>query len=102
MTLLANLLVIGLAHCGEPGLAWLRSLPDDYLTKKQTVSYAGLFDDVGADAWYASSVDYVKYGRLMYGTGHDAQMTPCSRRCSYANLRVIMSAPFTDGRQLSV
>ena len=80
MTLLANLLVIGLAHCGEPGLAWLRSLPDDYMTKKQTVSYAGLFDDVGADAWYASSVDYVKYGRLMYGTGNnlfqpDAQMT---------------------------
>lgn len=80
MTLLANLLVIGLAHCGEPGLAWLRSLPDDYMTSKQTVSYAGLFDDVAADAWYAGSVDYVKYGRLMFGTGGNrfepnAQMT---------------------------
>ncbi|MFR6425776.1 MAG: S-layer homology domain-containing protein [Oscillospiraceae bacterium] len=44
------------------------------------MSYAGLFDDVAASAWYAPSVDYVKYGRLMYGTGNnlfqpDAQMT---------------------------
>ena len=106
MTLLANLLVIGLAHCGEPGLAWLRSLPDDYMTKKQTVSYAGLFDDVGADAWYASSVDYVKYGRLMYGTGNnlfqpDAQMT----RAMFAQVLYALegspsvrglSCPFTD------
>lgn len=80
MTLLANLVVIMSAHFGESCLAWMRSLPDDYMTSKQTVSYAGLFDDVGADAWYASSVDYVKYGRLMYGTGNnlfqpDAQMT---------------------------
>ena len=106
MTLLANLLVIGLAHCGEPGLAWLRSLPDDYMTKKQTVSYAGLFDDVGADAWYAPSVDYVKYGRLMYGTGNnlfqpDAQMT----RAMFAQVLYALegspsvrglSCPFTD------
>ncbi len=80
MTLLANLVVIMSAHLGETCLAWMRSLPDDYMAGKQTVSYAGLFDDVGADAWYASSVDYVKYGRLMYGTGSnrfqpDAQMT---------------------------
>lgn len=106
MTLLANLLVIGLAHCGEPGLAWLRSLPDDYMTKKQTVSYAGLFDDVGADAWYAPAVDYVKYGRLMYGTGNnlfqpDAQMT----RAMFAQVLYALegspsvrglSCPFTD------
>ena len=98
--------MIGLAHCGEPGLAWLRSLPDDYMTKKQTVSYAGLFDDVGADAWYASSVDYVKYGRLMYGTGNslfqpDAQMT----RAMFAQVLYALegspsvrglSCPFTD------
>ena len=106
MTLLANLLVIGLAHCGEPGLAWLRSLPDDYMAKKQTVSYAGLFDDVGADTWYASSVDYVKNGRLMYGTGNnlfqpDAQMT----RAMFAQVLYALegspsvrglSCPFTD------
>ncbi|MDY4962637.1 MAG: S-layer homology domain-containing protein, partial [Oscillospiraceae bacterium] len=106
MTLLANLLVIGLAHCGEPGLAWLRSLPDDYMTKKQTVSYAGLFDDVAAEAWYAPAVDYVKYGRLMYGTGNnlfqpDAQMT----RAMFAQVLYALegspsvkglSCPFTD------
>lgn len=76
------------------------------MTKKQTVSYAGLFDDVGADAWYASSVDYVKYGRLMYGTGNnlfqpDAQMT----RAMFAQVLYALegspsvrglSCPFTD------
>lgn len=80
MTLLANLVVIMSAHFGESCLAWMRSLPDDYMTSKQTVSYVGLFDDVAAEAWYAPAVDYVKYGRLMYGTGSnlfqpDAQMT---------------------------
>ena len=50
------------------------------MANKQTVRYTGLFDDVSADAWYAPSVDYVKYGRLMYGTGSnrfqpDMQMT---------------------------
>ena len=106
MTLLANLVVIMSAHFGESCLAWLRSLPDDYMTSKQTVSYAGLFDDVGADAWYASSVDYVKYGRLMYGTGNnlfqpDAQMT----RAMFAQVLYALegspsvcglSCPFTD------
>ena len=76
------------------------------MAKKQTVSYAGLFDDVGADAWYASSVDYVKYGRLMYGTGNnlfqpDAQMT----RAMFAQVLYALegspsvrglSCPFTD------
>ena len=80
MTLLANLLVIMSAHFGESCLAWMRCLSDTYMTNKQRVSYAGLFDDVAASAWYAPSVDYVKYGRLMYGTGNnlfqpDAQMT---------------------------
>lgn len=80
MTLLANLLAIMSAHLCETCLAWMRSLPEDYMTGKQTVRYTGLFDDVSADAWYAPSVDYVKYGRLMYGTGSnrfqpDAQMT---------------------------
>lgn len=106
MTLLANLVVIMSAHFGESCLAWMRSLPDDYITSKQTVSYAGLFDDVGADAWYASSVDYVKYGRLMYGTGNnlfqpDAQMT----RAMFAQVLYALegspsvrglSCPFTD------
>ena len=106
MTLLANLVVIMSAHFGESCLAWMRSLPDDYMTSKQTVSYAGLFDDVGADAWYASSVDYVKYGRLMYGTGNnlfqpDAQMT----RAMFAQVLYTLegspsvrglSCPFTD------
>ena len=106
MTLLANLVVIMSAHFGESCLAWMRSLPDDYMTSKQTVSYAGLFDDVGADAWYASSVDYVKYGRLMYGTGNnlfqpDAQMT----RAMFAQVLYALegspsvrglSCPFTD------
>ena len=80
MTLLANLLVIMSAHFGESCLAWMRCLSDTYMTNKQRVSYAGLFDDVAASAWYAPGVDYVKYGRLMYGTGNnlfqpDAQMT---------------------------
>ena len=106
MTLLANLVVIMSAHFGESCLAWMRSLPDDYMTSKQTVSYAGLFDDVGADAWYASSVDYVKYGRLVYGTGNnlfqpDAQMT----RAMFAQVLYALegspsvrglSCPFTD------
>ena len=106
MTLLANLVVIMSAHFGETCLAWLRSLPDDYMTNKQTVSYVGLFDDVAAEAWYAPAVDYVKYGRLMYGTGNnrfqpDAQMT----RAMFAQVLYELegspsvaglSCPFTD------
>ena len=106
MTLLANLVVIMSAHFGESCLAWMRSLPDDYMTSKQTVSYVGLFDDVAAEAWYAPAVDYVKYGRLMYGTGNnrfqpDAQMT----RAMFAQVLYALegapsvkglSCPFTD------
>lgn len=106
MTLLANLLVIGLAHCGEPGLAWLRSLPDDYMTSKQTVSYTGLFDDVAADAWYAPAVDYVKYGRIMNGMGSNRfQPNTTMTRAMFAKVLYALegapsvrglSCPFTD------
>lgn len=106
MTLLANLLVIGLAHCGEPGLAWLRSLPDDYMTSKQTVSYTGLFDDVAADAWYAPAVDYVKYGRIMNGMGSNRfQPNTTMTRAMFAQVLYALegapsvrglSCPFTD------
>ena len=106
MTLLANLIVIMSAHFGESCLAWMRSLPDDYMTSKQTVSYAGLFDDVAAEAWYAPAVDYVKYGRLMYGTGSnlfqpDAQMTRAMLAQVLYELEGApsvkgLSCPFTD------
>lgn len=106
MTLLANLVVIMSAHFGESCLAWMRSLPDDYMTSKQTVSYVGLFDDVAADAWYAPAVDYVKYGRLMYGTGNnlfqpDAQMTRAMLAQVLYELEGApsvkgLSCPFTD------
>ena len=106
MTLLANLIVIMSAHFGESCLAWMRSLPDDYMTSKQTVSYVGLFDDVAADAWYAPAVDYVKYGRLMYGTGNnlfqpDAQMTRAMLAQVLYELEGApsvkgLSCPFTD------
>lgn len=106
MTLLANLVVIMSAHFGESCLAWMRSLPDDYMTSKQTVSYVGLFDDVAAEAWYAPAVDYVKYGRLMYGTGSnlfqpDAQMTRAMLAQVLYELEGApsvkgLSCPFTD------
>lgn len=106
MTLLANLIVIMSAHFGESCLAWMRSLPDDYMTSKQTVSYVGLFDDVAAEAWYAPAVDYVKYGRLMYGTGSnlfqpDAQMTRAMLAQVLYELEGApsvkgLSCPFTD------
>ena len=106
MTLLANLVVIMSAHFGETCLAWMRSLPDDYMTSKQTVSYVGLFDDVAAEAWYAPAVDYVKYGRLMYGTGNnlfqpDAQMTRAMLAQVLYELEGApsvkgLSCPFTD------
>ena len=106
MTLLANLVVIMSAHFGESCLAWMRSLPDDYMTSKQTVSYVGLFDDVAAEAWYAPAVDYVKYGRLMYGTGSnlfqpDAQMTRAMLTQVLYELEGApsvkgLSCPFTD------
>ena len=106
MTLLANLVVIMSAHFGESCLAWMRSLPDDYMTSKQTVSYVGLFDDVAAEAWYAPAVDYVKYGRLMYGTGNnlfqpDAQMTRAMLAQVLYELEGApsvkgLSCPFTD------
>ncbi len=106
MTLLANLVVIMSAHFGESCLAWMRSLPDDYMTNKQTVSYVGLFDDVAAEAWYAPAVDYVKYGRLMYGTGSnlfqpDAQMTRAMLAQVLYELEGApsvkgLSCPFTD------
>lgn len=106
MTLLANLIVIMSAHFGESCLAWMRSLPDDYMTNKQTVSYVGLFDDVAAEAWYAPAVDYVKYGRLMYGTGNnlfqpDAQMTRAMLAQVLYELEGApsvkgLSCPFTD------
>ena len=106
MTLLANLIVIMSAHFGESCLAWMRSLPADYMTSKQTVSYVGLFDDVAAEAWYAPAVDYVKYGRLMYGTGNnlfqpDAQMTRAMLAQVLYELEGApsvkgLSCPFTD------
>ena len=106
MTLLANLVVIMSAHFGESCLAWMRSLPDDYMTSKQTVSYVGLIDDVAAEAWYAPAVDYVKYGRLMYGTGNnlfqpDAQMTRAMLAQVLYELEGApsvkgLSCPFTD------
>lgn len=106
MTLLANLIVIMSAHFGESCLAWMRSLPDDYMTNKQTVSYVGLFDDVAAEAWYAPAVDYVKYGRLMYGTGNnlfqpDTQMTRAMLAQVLYELEGApsvkgLSCPFTD------
>lgn len=106
MTLLANLVVIMSAHFGESCLAWMRSLPDDYMTSKQTVNYVGLFDDVAAEAWYAPAVDYVKYGRLMYGTGNnlfqpDAQMTRAMLAQVLYELEGApsvkgLSCPFTD------
>ena len=106
MTLLANLIVIMSAHFGESCLAWMRSLPADYMTSKQTVSYVGLFDDVAAEAWYAPAVDYVKYGRLMYGTGSnlfqpDAQMTRAMLAQVLYELEGApsvkgLSCPFTD------
>ena len=76
------------------------------MTSKQTVSYVGLFDDVAAEAWYAPAVDYVKYGRLMYGTGSnlfqpDAQMTRAMLAQVLYELEGApsvkgLSCPFTD------
>ncbi len=106
MTLLANLVVIMSAHLCETCLAWMRSLPDDYMTGKQTVSYTGLFDDVGADAWYAPAVDYVKYGRIMNGVGSN-RFQPDTKitRAMFAQVLYALagspsvrglSCPFTD------
>lgn len=72
VTLLANVLTILSAHFSEVGIAWLRSLPDDYFTNQSHgsggASYVEPFTDVALNAWYASVVKNVYEKGIMAGT----------------------------------
>lgn len=67
-TLLANTSAIISAHYVETCLAWMHTLPDDYMTSKaQPLCYDGVFDDVSGDSWYAEAAVYNQLGGIMIG-----------------------------------
>ncbi len=67
-TLLANTSAIISAHYVETCLAWMHTLPDDYMTSKaQPLCYDGVFDDVSGSSWYAGAAVYNQLGGIMIG-----------------------------------
>lgn len=72
VTLLANVLTVLNAHYSEVGIAWMRSLPDDYLSNQQkgapAADYVEPFVDVAKSAWCADAVKNVYEKGIMVGT----------------------------------
>ena len=72
VTLLVNVLTILSAHYSELGIAWLRALPDDYLSSQQkdapAADFVAPFVDVAKSAWYADVVKNVYEKGIMAGT----------------------------------
>lgn len=68
LTLAANISPIISAHYAETCLAWMHTLPDDYMSSKAVQpELDGLFADVAGDAWYAEAAAYNYIGGLMVG-----------------------------------
>lgn len=75
-TLLGNISTIISAHYVETCLAWMHTLPDDYMvSKSEPLSYGGVFSDVSGDSWYAEAVVYNQLGGIMIGVG-DNEFAP--------------------------
>lgn len=76
LTLLGNIVTILNAHFTEIELAWLRTLPEEYLTDQQkggpeTESFVAPFRDVKSTAWYAGAVKNAYEKGLMTGVRGD-------------------------------
>lgn len=72
LTLLANISPIMSAHYVETCLAWMHTLPDDYMTaKSEAPRLDGIFSDVDGDAWYAQAAVYNLLGGTMVGVGNN-------------------------------
>ena len=76
LTLLGNIVTILNAHFTEIELAWLRTLPEEYLTGQQkggpeTESFVAPFRDVKSTAWYAGAVRDAYQKGLMTGIRSD-------------------------------
>ncbi len=73
-TLLYNIIGIMSAHYGELGMAWMMTIPDDYMTSKQgnplTVSMP--YTDVNISEWFYDNVKYCYENGFMNGTDINA------------------------------
>lgn len=66
-TLLYNVVGIMSAHYGELCMAWMMTLPEDYMTSKQAASESSPFADVPTDYWCYDDIKYVFENGLMLG-----------------------------------
>lgn len=80
-TLLANAETIISAHFAEVCMAWMHTLPDDYMTSKESdADHGGIFSDVDGNMWYSEFIAYNYFANLMNGMGDnefrpDSEMT---------------------------
>lgn len=104
-TLLYNVVGIMSAHYGELGMSWMMTVPEDYMTNKQTAA-ALPFDDVPDGAWYYDDLKYAYDNDLINGTGVNA-FTPDGEVTRGQAVTVLhrlagepsvegMTCPFTD------
>lgn len=69
-TLIANISPIISAHYAETCIAWMHTLPDDYMTSKvEKPDLNGLFADINGNEWYAEAAAYNDLGGIMCGIG---------------------------------
>lgn len=66
-TLLYNITGIMSAHYGELCLAWMMTLPEDYMLNKQIAEETSPFIDVPTDYWCYDDIKYVYDNGLMLG-----------------------------------
>ena len=69
-TLLYNIIGIMSAHYGELGMAWMMTIPDDYMTNKQGTPFAVSmpYTDVNIGEWFYDNIKYCYENGFMNGT----------------------------------
>lgn len=73
-TLLYNIIGIMSAHYGELGMAWMMTIPDDYMTNKQGTPFAVpmTYTDVNIGEWFYDNIKYCYENGFMNGTDANA------------------------------
>lgn len=73
-TLLYNIIGIMSAHYGELGMAWMMTIPDDYMTNKQgnPVTFSMPYTDVNIGEWFYDNIKYCYEKGFMNGTDANA------------------------------
>lgn len=106
LTLIANISPIISAHYAETCIAWMHTLPDDYMSSKiEKPDFNGLFTDINGDEWYAEAAAYNDLGGIMCGIGNSVfapnlNMSRAMFACVLYRLSgsssVAETVPFTD------